>query len=871
MVGRSEELRRLSAAVIARRGVVIVGPAGVGKTTLALLALKLAEQRGMSLARATATRASRGLPFGALAPILPPEPDGDRLGRENHGDLLRRYGRAVVEAAGGHPLLLFVDDAHLLDDGSATLVHQLALARAATVLVTVRAGEPAPDPIVALWKDALGDRVEVGLLNDAEIEELLLSVLRGPLDAASVRELADRCRGNPLFLRELVTGALETGSLVEEGGLWRLVGGVQPTARLAELVALRLGELSVAEWSVLELLTLGEPLEQTELAQLADPAVLGALERRGLIASRLDGRRVELRLGHPVYGDVVRVGISALRERHLARSLADVIEARGRPQGPDSMLLASLRLIGGGGSPELFVAGSIAARARHDHSLAERLARAAIDDGAGFAARYVAAEAAHLQGRPEQAEHELAALAADAASDAEQAQVAMLRFDNAFFLRGRDADLRLIDDAAQAITDPIWRDELLTRRLLATGASSGPRAVVEAASNLLRRPSAGPLTAAHLPVSISLVRLGRLEDATDLLSPGPGGPATPAPDEPWEQWNLFGHRAAGMVYAGRLGEAQELLAQAYDLVIDQPAALPRASIARWLSILHLEQGRPVSAFRRASESYTLFQQLGHTYAARSPYGLAAHALSLAGRAELATRTLATLDALNLPTALQYEADIVQARAWTAAAAGHLSAARDRLEAAADSAEQIGDLIGATNALHGLARMGRAGHVATRLSALASEVDGDLVAARAAYANAVAAGDSTALDQVSGAFANLGANLYAAEAHAESAVILRRTGQARAATAAEHKAARLLTQCEGATTPPLASITARVNLTPGELDAAVQAATGRTNRQIASDMNLSVRTVESHLQRVYEKLGVSGRHELADALQDQPPA
>ena len=35
--------------------------------------------------------------------------------------------------------------------------------------------------------------------------------------------------------------------------------------------------------------------------------------------------------------------------------------------------------------------------------------------------------------------------------------------------------------------------------------------------------------------------------------------------------------------------------------------------------------------------------------------------------------------------------------------------------------------------------------------------------------------------------------------------------------------------------------------------------------------LSVRTVESHLQRVYEKLGISGRHELAAALRDQPAA
>ena len=46
--------------------------------------------------------------------------------------------------AQGRPLLVFVDDAHLLDNGSAVLVHQLALTQAATVLATVRAGEVLP-------------------------------------------------------------------------------------------------------------------------------------------------------------------------------------------------------------------------------------------------------------------------------------------------------------------------------------------------------------------------------------------------------------------------------------------------------------------------------------------------------------------------------------------------------------------------------------------------------------------------------------------------------------------------------------------------------------------------------------------------------
>lgn len=851
MVGRSNELRRLAAAVVARRGAVITGPAGVGKTTLAVTGMELAQQRGMSVARATATRASRGLPFGALASMLPADPDGDRLSREDRGDLLRRYGRAVLDGAGGRPLLVFVDDAHLLDDGSATLLHQLALSRAATVLATVRSGERAPDPVVALWKDALADRIEVGVLDAAAIEELLVSVLGGPVDAASVRQLVDRCRGNPLFLRELVTGALEAGALVEEGGLWRLRGDLRPTARLVELVALRLGDLTAAERAVLELLTLGEPLEQAELARLADPVSVYALEQKGLITSRPEGRRVQVWLAHPVYGDVVRVGISVIRGQRIARSLAEVIEAAGGPGREDTLRLASLRLMGGGGSAELLLAGAIAARARHDHALAERLARAAIEEGAGFAARYVAAEAAHYQGRPEQAEDELASLAIDAVSDTELARVALLRFDNAFFLRGR-ADLRLLDDVAESITDSLWRDELVSRRVVATATCRGPRAAVEEASTLLPRPDTGARNAARMVMAYSLIRLGRLTAATEQLGPSADSAAIPALDEPWDRWALFGYRAAALIYRGRLREAEELLTHTYDLAIDQPASQARAVVARWLAVLHLEQGRPMSAFRRASESYTLFRQLGQPYTARFPYGFAALALALVGQADRAAETLAVHDALADTPLLPNETDILQARAWTAAAAGDLPAARDQLEAAAELGEQIGDLIGASSALHGLARLGRAGHVAARLTALVDDIDGDLAAARAAYANAVAAADSVALDQVATEFENLGANLYAAEARAEAA-------------------ARLLARCEGAATPPIQTMTGRVRLTPAELDTAVQAAAGRTNKRIASDMHLSVRSVESHRQRAYEKLGVSGRHELAEALRNQPTA
>jgi DNA-binding CsgD family transcriptional regulator len=334
-------------------------------------------------------------------------------------------------------------------------------------------------------------------------------------------------------------------------------------------------------------------------------------------------------------------------------------------------------------------------------------------------------------------------------------------------------------------------------------------------------------------------------------------------------WSLFNVRVTALIWAGRLREAEELLTHAQGVVIDQPAAEASAFVADRLACLHIEQGRLMSAFRRAGESYTLFQQLGRGFAAQLPYTTAAQGLALAGQADRAAGTLAALDALGVPALLINETEVLQARAWTAAAAGDLPAARQQLEAAADLGEEIGDLIGAVSALHGLARLGHARQVSARLAALATHVDGDLAAARAAYASALAARDSEVLGKVAGDFEDLGTILYAAEASAEAAVLLRHAGETRRAAAAEQRAARLLARCEGAATPPVRFITARVRLTQGELDTAMQAAAGRSNKQIAAEMQLSVRTVESHLQRAYEKLGISGRHELAVALQDQP--
>jgi DNA-binding CsgD family transcriptional regulator len=134
-----------------------------------------------------------------------------------------------------------------------------------------------------------------------------------------------------------------------------------------------------------------------------------------------------------------------------------------------------------------------------------------------------------------------------------------------------------------------------------------------------------------------------------------------------------------------------------------------------------------------------------------------------------------------------------------------------------------------------------------------------------HALALADRDPEALEAVSETFDRLGADLLAAEATADAAVAWRRRGDQRAGIAAERRAGWLASRCEGADTPALRGGEARARLTAAEWEAAQLAASGRSNKQIAEDLTVSVRTIENRLQHVYGKLGISSRAELAGAL------
>ena len=120
--------------------------------------------------------------------------------------------------------IVAVDDAYLLDQLSATLLHQIAIDRAGHILATVRSGEPVPDAVTALWKDGYLQRFELEPFKKEETIALVESVIGGTLEGLSADVMWESSGGNPLFLRHLVEGAIDAGTLTKVNGVWQLRG-----------------------------------------------------------------------------------------------------------------------------------------------------------------------------------------------------------------------------------------------------------------------------------------------------------------------------------------------------------------------------------------------------------------------------------------------------------------------------------------------------------------------------------------------------------------------------------------------------------------------------------------------------------------------
>ena len=116
--------------------------------------------------------------------------------------------------------MLVVDDAQWLDEASAVVLHQLVAQGDVTLLATMRSGAPRPDPITALWKDGLVERIDVVPLDEHSVRDIVEAALGGPVETVSASRLWQRCGGNVLYLRELVDESTRLGLFERREGLW---------------------------------------------------------------------------------------------------------------------------------------------------------------------------------------------------------------------------------------------------------------------------------------------------------------------------------------------------------------------------------------------------------------------------------------------------------------------------------------------------------------------------------------------------------------------------------------------------------------------------------------------------------------------------
>ncbi|RKN49530.1 LuxR C-terminal-related transcriptional regulator [Micromonospora endolithica] len=878
-VGRADELNRLlSAATGAQgRGLFFSGIAGIGKSRLLreVVAALPRETYAVSLVAASATTAA--LPFGGLVQLLP----ADQPPGLSPAGILRWAVDVVQHQAAGRRIVLAIDDAHLLDPPSAAFVHLIARADNSTVIGTLRDGEQLPLPIRALWTDGLVDHAELSPMCPADTAGLLAAVLNGPVDAGSADRLGRLSGGNPLLLRELVHAAAGSGELTSTYGVWKWNGRLELAPSLTELIDTRIGQLTPGVRAVVELVAFGEPLGLQLLAKAVEPDDVETAEERGLITVVRDDRRLDVRLAHPLYGEVMRRNCPVSRTRRLQARLAALLQEVGSRRRDDLLRVAVWRLDSGTAQDgAMLLDAAVQAFTRYDVPLATRLARAALHAGGAFAAAELLATILMFADQPEEAIGVLDAVAGDVRDDRRRSRWLTVRGMVSYWGLSRESTVEEIATRGAGLTDSADQARVLAFEAIMRLHRLDLGLALRLSRTVLDRPAASVAarelarcTIAHLQAA-----QGQLRRSATAIELTQSEAARWRTDMPYLQLALELARGTRLTIGGDLAGIDAIAA-------DEFADLAGAGDFRlgtgYLAILQAYAARlrgQSDAALRTSLGACAVLATSRVYA-----GLAqaerAQAAALRGDAAQAAEAMAEADRTHAPGMAVLYPWLEQARGAALAAAGdlpgatrHLAELADRLRAdgfAGHEAHVLHDLVrleGATTPVGPTCSDGSRRTVAQRLTELSERVDGTLVPLLARQGRAVAAGDTVELLAVADDLAGLDLVVWAAEATA-AALHRLRTQRSPLVGVARERLAGLLGRCDVVRTPALRA--GAPTLTDREWQIARLAADGETSRVIAERLYLSARTVENHLQRIYGKLGVTGRTELRAALRAIP--
>ncbi|WP_285635258.1 LuxR family transcriptional regulator [Lentzea sp. NBRC 102530] len=879
-MGRDSERHRIERLVASARigrggALALTGEPGVGKT--ALLRFAAAGCAGMTVLQAAGSEPEREIPFGGLHQVLRPAlarlpeipaPQAQALSVAlalSSGPAIDRFavGAATLSLlcrfAEDRPLAVLLDDLHLLDrpsvDALAFAARRLG-ADPIVLLATTRAPDP-PLPALALTG-----------LDLATAHDLVVS-RAGPVSPDHLARLHRATAGNPLALIELAA---------------RPVRDVSPetplpvSAALAHEFAAQARSLGPsAQAAVLVAAVAGTDLRVVAGACEALGVAVDALaeaESTGLV--RIAGGRVEFR--HPLIRAAVYGDADPRRRREIHRAVASAVGV-GSDRHAWHLAEASV-------GPDAEVAGLLvqAAVRAHDRS-AHDVASAAYE------------RAARLS--PDVARHAaLCVSAAESAWLAGETKRAVSLLDQAG--PGTAVDLRA---AIAARTGSLTEARDLCRE--AAGAAATPDAAVVLLADAVN-------ACFYLGDTTSGVALAHEIEARlpDVVAPQASG---------------LGRMAAGVarILANRGGADQ--IRAAIDLLTGSGLLRDDRRRLSWLMIGPMflrdadsgaELRRTVAHARTEAAVGTLPALLFHVARdeattnqwarAEATYDEATRlaretgqetdlAMCLAGRAWLQARLGdedRCRDLVEEALPLCRSRDIHIGRVWSLFALGELELGRGDPARALGHLEELADLLEElkltdpdvspapelTDALVRLNRREEAHTMARRFRdeaaakgqpwsmARAERTAGMLSAEFETHFEASLRYHERTLDEFETARTRLayGARLRRARRRADARphlhAALETFDHLRAARWADLAAVEL-----GATGETIKRRDEGETLTPQELQVSLLLAEGKTTREVAAALFLSPKTIEYHLRKVYTKLGIRSRAELADRL------
>jgi DNA-binding CsgD family transcriptional regulator len=899
----------LDAARAGRSGVLVMhGEPGVGKT--ALLDWAVDSAGDLRVARVAGVESEMELAFAALQQLCAPMldkledlPDPQRAALRvafglSTGAVPDRFlvGLAVLsllsEVAEQQPLLCVIDDAQWLDRASAQALAFVARRLLADPVALVFAAHEPGEEFRGL------PELAVGGLREDDAQELLGSVVRGPLDERVRDRIVAETRGNPLALLELPRGVPGMAGVPGVPGVPGVAGVAGSAGRIEESFRRRVEVLAAATQRLM-LVAAAEPA--------GDPALVWrAAERLGIgagaIAPAADAglltisERVMFR--HPLVRSAVYRAASPPDRRAAHQALADATDPQADPDrrawhraqatpGPDEDVAAELERSAGRAQAR----GGLAAAA----AFLECAATLTVDPARRAERALAAAEATYQAGAFDATLALLGTAEAGPPDQLRRARADLLRGQIAFSSsRGSDAPPLLLKAARQfEPLDPrLARETYLDALAAATFAGrlalgGGMREVAEAAR--MAPPLPGPARGSDLLLDgMSLVICeGYPAGAPVLRRAVSAFRGTDVSSEEGLHWLWLACRAALIVWDYDsfevLSERQVTLARDAGALITLPIAFNMRSTA------YLYAGEFTPAASMAAQAESVTEATGSSIA---PYGAVALAAYRGQEAQAAHVIQAATDDAER----RGEGRALSFIGWAAAVLyNSVGRYEEALAAAQRGSEDSPAVQFAGWALVELVEAAvhsgvpeRAAGAVQRLSDIARACETDWVLGVEARSRALVSDGEDAEDLYREAIDRFGRTRLRVElgrAHLVYGEWLRRQRRRRDARDQLASAHEIFDSVGAAAFAERARIELRASggqvreravetpdtLTAQEALIARLAGDGASNPEIAAQLFISPATVAYHLRKVFTKLGVSSRSQLARALPPRPGA